>query len=160
MTINSDIVGKGATGAGVSITAYSGKLDADSTSLILAGPTAKAPTNSVYVYASGNLTLGAVSGTDVTLRAPYANVTLNGDVLGATSLKIDPTNLYINANVTTAGSLDLTAVDAIDITSGVTVRSDSAGGGAGVLTVEAKTVDADPTSLLVAGRPERRRPAA
>ena len=66
-------------------------------------------------------------------------------------MSIDPNNLYVNANLTSGGTLDLTATDAIDIAKAVTVRSDSTGAGSGDMRLEAKTIDADATSLLVAG---------
>ena len=76
----------GPTGAGVDLYA-SGSISADKTSIVLAGASAKAPADVVGIYAgaSGNLTLGAVAGTDVTVSAPSGNVTLNGEVLAPTA---------------------------------------------------------------------------
>ena len=62
-------------------------------------------------------------GTDVTLTTP-GDATLNGAVFGSKSVTIDPANIFINANLTSGGTLDLTATDAIDIANAVTVRSD------------------------------------
>ena len=155
VTINSDnkATGPGGpTGAGVDLYA-SGSITADVASAIFAGAKLNAPADVVGIYAgaSGNLILGPVSGTAVTLRASNGDITLDGPVLGSTSVSIDPNNLYVNANLTSGGTLDLTATNAIDIAKAVTVRSDSTGGGSGDMRLEAKTIDADATSLLVAG---------
>ena len=86
----------------------------------------------------------------MTLTTP-GDATLNGAVFGSKSVTIDPANIFINANLTSGGTLDLTATDAIDIANAVTVRSDSTGAGSGDMTLDATTIKADPTSLIVAG---------
>ena len=73
-------------------------------------------------------------------------------MFGSKSVTIDPANIFINANLTSGGTLDLTATDAIDIAKAVTVRSlTSTGAGSGDMTLDATTIKADPTSLIVAG---------
>ena len=94
----------------------------------------------------------------MTLTTP-GDATLNGAVFGSKSVTIDPANIFINANLTSGGTLDLTATDAIDIAKAVTVRSDFTGAGSGDMRLDAKTIKADPTSLLVAGAAKVRRPA-
>ena len=165
MTINSDnkATGPGGpTGAGVDLYAVSGSITADVASAIFAGAKLNAPADVVGIYAgaSGNLILGPVSGTAVTLRASNGDITLDGPVLGLTSVSIDPNNLYVNANLTSGGTLDLTATNAIDIAKAVTVRSDFSGGGSGDMRLEAKTIDADATSLLVAGPAKKGSPTS
>ena len=72
-------------------------------------------------------------------------------------MTIDPANIFINANLTSGGTLDLTASDAIDIAKAVTVRFDSTGAGGGDMTLDATTIKADP-HLADRRRSERRRP--
>ena len=174
VTIQSDDGSAGAPSGplGVTLTATSGAITADTSSLILAGPSADAPGAGVSISAGGDLTLGAVAGTDVAMTTP-GNATLNGYVLGSHSVTIDPANIFINANVTSGGVLDLTATQAIALGSGAQlkaaghidaaantislgansgVRSDSSGSGAGGVDLQAQTnFTADKTSLVAAG---------
>ena len=160
VTINSDNGSAGPSGPtgplGVTLTATSGAFTADVTSLILAGTTASAPGDFVKISAGGNLTVGQVDGTDVTLTTP-GDATLNGAVFGSKSVTIDPANIFINANLTSGGTLDLTASDAIDIAKAVTVRSDFTGAGGGDMTADA-TRDQSRPDLADRRRSERRRP--
>ncbi len=127
-------------GGDINITA-GGTYSADAGSTLQGGAD---PDAAVNVTAGGDLTTGMVNATDVTLTTP-ADLTIAGAVFGSNSVTFDPANVFINANVTSGGVLDITAGDAVDVAPDVTVMS------AGDLTITADAVDADATSLLVAG---------
>ena len=143
----------GGAGSGTLTVTAGGAVSAYSGSELRGGQSATMPTDPVTVTSQdGDLTIGQVNGYDVTLStAEGDDLTVNGAVYGANSVTIDPYDATLNANVTSGKSLDISASNSITISAGVTVRSDSLGNGTGTLTLEAPTITADATSLLVAG---------
>ncbi len=163
------VIGDTSGGGTLMLLTAGGNVLLDATSALQNGATAAAPTGAVTVQAGGDLNTGKVAGTTVKLTAP-GTVTVGGAVYGATSVTIDPTDIVLNANVTSKGGIDLTADNSITLAKGVNVvagdhlnitattisagtgvllQSDSNGDGAGDLDVEAKSITGG--AALVAG---------
>lgn len=132
---------KGA-GADMTLTAGGGVL-LDATSALQNGATAANPTGAVDIEADGgDLTTGAIAGTDVRLVADAGDVTIGGAVYGSTKVTIDPTNVTLNANVSSGGGMDITADDSISLGAGVTIAA------ADYLSLTAPTISAGKNATL------------
>ena len=144
VVIQADSNGAGAGGASLNA---SGAITADATSLILAGTVASAPSDFVKISAGGNLTGQSGDGRNLDHAG---RCDPERKRLRLHQRHHRPANIFINASLTSGGTLDPAATGAIDIAKEVTVRGTSRGGrrrhDAG-----RQTINADPTSLLVAG---------
>ena len=146
-------------------------IDADATSLLVAGPAKGSPTSAVRAYADGGaLSVGTVQGTTVLLEARGASgpsaptgggaLTIGGAVLGTSSVFAisDYAGVKVGANVASGGPVTIGARGGdIAIGPAVTINSDNKatgpGGptGAGVDLYASGSITADVASAIFAG---------
>lgn len=128
-------------GSDMTLTAGSGVIQLDAASSLQNGASLAKPTGAVTLTATDDISTGAIAGTDVKLTTPGA-ITVGGAIYGASSVTIDPTDVTLNANVSSGGALDITADNSITLGDGVTVSA------ADQLTLTASTIAAGKNDVL------------